>query len=129
MFKAKGLILAAVMVLLSMTLGFAQTEPAPANVGGKWEITTQTPQGSMVSDLTFVQEGDKLTVTMVSDFGEMSGTGSVKGNEVEWTLVFQGPEGEFRILHKGKVEGDTMSGTAEAGEFGTLEWKAVRKPA
>ncbi|MHB8094326.1 MAG: hypothetical protein ACYDH0_05225 [Candidatus Aminicenantales bacterium] len=129
MFKAKGLIPAVLAVLFSMTLCFAQTEPAPANVGGKWEITTQTPQGDMVSDITFVQEGDKLTVNMVSDFGEMSGTGSVKGNEVEWTLVFQGPEGEFRIVHHGKVEGDAMSGQAEAGEFGTLEWKAVRKPA
>jgi len=129
MFKAKGLILAILAVLFSMTLCFAQTEPAPADVGGKWEITTQTPQGSMVSDITFVQEGEKLTVTMSSDFGEMNGTGSVKGNEVEWTLVLEGPEGEFRIVHRGKVEGDSMSGKAEAGEFGTLEWKAVRKPA
>jgi hypothetical protein len=33
------------------------------------------------------------------------------------------------IAYKRKVEGDTMSGEAQLGDFGTATWKAVRRAA
>ena len=35
--------------------------------------------------------------------------------------------GQMSIAHKGKVEGDSITGTADAGEMGTIPWTAKRK--
>ena len=36
----------------------------PAQVAGDWELTTQSPQGDMTADATFVQDGDKIKFTL-----------------------------------------------------------------
>lgn len=121
--------------LLAMVLAVgalsAQTVPPakPAAVGGVWEMTTQgTPQGDMTADVTFVQEGDKIKVTMAGPQGmEMAGEGTVKGQDVEWALVISTPQGDFSLTYKGKVDGEMMSGEVQAGDFGAFPWTAKKK--
>ncbi len=98
------------------------------NVSGEWDFTMQTPRGEMTQTAKFVQEGEKITVTMVSPRGESTGQGTIKGNAIEWSITRTTPQGnEMTITYKGTVEGTTMSGTAEMGSFGTMEWKATKK--
>ena len=33
---------------------------------------------------------------------------------------------QMNIVHKGKVDGDTITGSAEIGEMGTMNWTAKR---
>jgi hypothetical protein len=106
MSKTKSLVLAALLILAPLTLCLAQET---VNVSGEWDFTMTTPRGEMTSTAKFVQDGEKLTVTMVSQRGESAGT--------------------FTITYKGKVEGNTMTGEAQMGDFGSAEWKATKKAA
>jgi len=124
----KNLFIGALVVLTALaTAGLAQDKPA--DVGGEWEVTTSTPQGDMTMMVKFVQTAEKLAVTMASDFGEATGEGTVKGNDIEWTVNVDTPNGTFSVVHKGKVEGATMTGELQAGDFGPMTWKAVKKTA
>jgi len=117
------------VVLALGTLSAQQTAPVkPAAIGGVWEMTTQTPQGDMTSDATFVQEGEKIKFTMSGFEGmEMTGEGKVTGQDVEWTVTISAPMGEFVLTYKGKVDGETMSGEVQAGDFGAFPWTAKKK--
>lgn len=98
-----------------------------ANVAGTWDITVNSPRGEMTNPMTIAQDGEKITVTMTTPRGESTGQGTVKGNEIEWTVVRSTPRGEFTVVYKGTVDGNTMSGQAQMGDFGSMEWKAVKK--
>ena len=132
-FRNLLLILAAV-VLIAAALQ-AQTAPAkpadvkPANVAGDWEVTTQgTPQGDMTADATIVQENDKIKFTMAGPGGfTMEGEGTVKGQEIEWSVTISTPQGEFVLTYKGKVDGETITGEVQAGDFGSFPFVAKKK--
>ena len=111
-----------ILVLLAISLS-AQV----VNVTGYWEMTITTPRGERTLDVNFKQEGKKLTVTMQDRRGEVTAEGTVKGNEIEWTITRSTPRGEFTMTYTGKIEGDTMSGEVQMGDFGSGEWKAKKK--
>jgi len=98
------------------------------NVTGDWEMTTQSPRGERTQTIHIEQEGEKITVTMEGRQGEeITGEGTVKGNKIEWSMTRSTPRGDFTITYTGTVEGDTMSGEAQMGDFGTMEWTAKKK--
>lgn len=99
------------------------------NVTGDWEISMETPRGPMTQEIHFEQDGEKLTVTMTTRRGdEITGEGTVKGNEIEWSITRSGRGGqEFKMTYKGTVEGDTMSGEVQMGDRGSMEWTAKKK--
>lgn len=118
-------------VILALAVGTlsAQNVPVkPADVGGVWEMTTSgTPQGDMTADATFVQENEKIKFTMSPEGMEMTGEGTVKGQDIEWTVIISTPQGDFTLTYKGKVEGETMSGEVQAGSFGAFPFTAKKK--
>lgn len=124
-----------ILLTVAMALGaagslLAQDAPVkPADIAGVWEMTTQgTPQGDMTSEATFVQEGEKIKYTAAGFGGmEMTGEGTVKGQDVEWTVVISTPQGDFTLTYKGKVDGETMTGEVQAGEFGAFPFTAKKK--
>jgi hypothetical protein len=103
---------------------------AAVNVTGDWEMTSKMRNGNeRKSTITFTQDGEKLTVKTTGRNGEeITGTGTVKGDDIEWSITRNGPQGEFTMTYKGKVEGDKMSGTSQFGDRPGIEWSAVRKP-
>jgi hypothetical protein len=104
------------------------TPAKPVNVAGVWELTTQTPQGDMTADATFVQDNDKIKFSMAGPGGfEMAGEGTVKGQDLEWNVTISMPQGEFALTYKGKVDGETMAGDVIAGDFGTFPFTAKKK--
>lgn len=97
------------------------------DVSGEWELTMETQRGPMTQNLKIVQDGEKITVTMVSQRGEITGEGTIKGKDIEWLVKRTGRDGnEMTITYKGTVEGTTMSGTVEM-PMGSMEWKATKK--
>lgn len=119
---------ATVLALVVFGLMALSLQAQQTNVTGTWELTTNTPRGEMTSDITFTQEGEKLTVAMKSPRGdEITGTGTVKGDDIEWTITRNTPRGEFTTTYKGKVSGNTMTGSVEMGNFGSAEWTAKKK--
>jgi hypothetical protein len=99
----------------------APAGPPPGRGGGN-----KPDRPKMV--MTFVQKGEVLAVKMQNPMGdEMTGTGKIVGNEIEFTFTMTGgPMGDMTIVHKGKVDGDTMKGTMTMGDMGEREWSAKR---
>jgi hypothetical protein len=96
----------------------------------------------MTSAIKFVQDGEKLTVTMIrtgrdGNVMETKGEGTVKGNEIMWKVTRQGRDGqEMTTTYKGAIVDDNnLKGTMEGGMMGPMggenqappEWTAVRK--
>jgi hypothetical protein len=117
---------AVVSALVALAVAIAL--PAVAgDLSGKWTLTSKSPRGERVSEITLAQDGEKLVVTSKDRQGnEVKSEGSVKGVEVTWTTKRQGPMGEMVIVYKGKIDGKAMSGTTQFGEMGSGEWKAER---
>ncbi len=124
--KRMALGLAAILVVSLMVCG-ASVAQGNANVAGKWETKSTTPQGeTRTSTYTFKQDGDKLTGTVSGGMGgDSTFTGTVKGNEVKFTVTRQGPNGEMKIEYTATVEGDTMKGSVESPR-GKRDWTATK---
>lgn len=92
---------------------------AMVDIAGTWEMTMQSPRGERVSEMTIAQEGD-----------EMTGEGTVKGNDVSWEVTMEGPNGEMTMTYSGTIDRNSMSGTMEMGGgmgMGPMEWTAEKK--
>jgi len=102
---------------------------AAVNITGDWEMTTKMPNGQeRTSTISFVQDGEKLAVKTTGRNGqEITGTGTVKENDVEWTITRTTPQGEMKITYKAKVDGDKMTGTSQFGDRPGMEFTAVKK--
>jgi hypothetical protein len=121
----------AVAAVLALTLPALAQAPAPqktADVSGVWLVTMQTPQGEMTQEATFTQDKEALKVSMTSPMGtDMKGEGTIKGQDLQWTLTISTPNGEFALGFKAKVDGDSMSGDIQMGDFGSSTFTAKKK--
>jgi hypothetical protein len=82
-----------------------------AHVAGKWQMTNETPRGTMTSTFAFEQDGDVLTGTV-----EARGTtspindGSVEGNVITFSVVRAMGNRTRELTYTGTVDGDTITG-------------------
>ena len=82
-----------VLLIVGMALAVAPVvaqdaaKPKAVDITGSWEMTVESPQGTMVITANFKQEGETLTGTHVSEMGEAPLKGTVKGADVEYTLT------------------------------------------
>jgi hypothetical protein len=97
------------------------------DISGDWELTSEMRGREITQNLKIVQDGEKITVTMEGRMGEQTGEGTIKGNKVEWSITMNTQRGDFTITYTGTVEGDTMTGEAQMGDFGAREWTAKKK--
>jgi hypothetical protein len=100
------------------------------DVSGTWEMSTPGRDGAMMTrDITIVQEGNKIKVTMPGRPGgdPITGEGTLEGNAIEWKIVRMGRDGqEMTMTYKGTVEGNTMKGTTKRMDQ-DIEWTAKKK--
>ena len=99
-----------------------------ADISGTWAMTFTSQRGEMESEMTIEQDGENIKVMMQGPQGnEMVGEGTFKDNKAEWSVTVSTPNGDFSIRYSGTLEGETLSGEAEMGDFGTMEWTAKKK--
>ena len=114
------------LVCLTFVLAVAFPVVAAEGVSGKWKMTSKSPRGERVSEITLEQTGEKLVVNSTDREGNaVKSEGTVKGAEITWTTKRTTPNGEFVIVYKGKIDGKAMSGTTET-PMGAGEWKAEK---
>ena len=113
-------------VLLSLVALLALAAPVQAvDISGAWSITVNSSQGPIPATLRLTVEGEKLTgVIMGGDGGEMPLEGTVKDNEVAFSFWY----GEIPVSMSGKVDGDTIKGTFDAGGQDGGDWSGKRVP-
>ncbi len=119
----------ACFALMATALCLALTVAAEdaVDVGGDWSLTFQGRQGPRTVDLNLVQDGGALTGTFVGPQGkEMPVTGTIEGAKIEFTVQIKTQRGEFEIVYRGDVEGDSMKGKAEM-RGNQMGWSAEKK--
>ncbi len=104
-----------VIALLLMTMIPVLSQ---ADMAGEWEVSFTTPLGSEEFTMYVVQEGPRLSGRLTSDAGEFPLRGTADGDEFEivWSLPDRGRV--LQVTFKGKVDGDSLRGTAKLGDRG-----------
>ena len=132
--RARVLITALAVVLGLAVTAIAQDTPqekpkeTPAvNVTGTWDMSVESPQGTMALTVAFKQEGEKLTGTQSSQMGDTALEGSVKGTDIAFVVVINMQGQDLTITYTGKIDGDAMSGTIEFGGYGSSTWTAQKR--
>jgi len=91
-----------------------------ADVTGAWQFSLVTPTTKGSPSFEFKQEGESLSGTYSGKFGKAPISGTVKGDEVEFS--FQAPNATGKFHYKGTIEGGSMKGDfeLEGSEKGTF---------
>ena len=106
------------MTTLLMAAGlFAQT---PADVAGDWALMVDTDAGPTTPSVVLEQDGTELTGHYSSEtLGEADVTGSVSGNEVQFSFSASAQGFDVDVSYTGTLQDDgTLSGQISLGGLG-----------
>jgi hypothetical protein len=116
-----------VLLALAFVLAVAPARPfAQGSLGGDWEITVNTPQGSNTFNLTLKQDGDKLTGGLTSPIGAVPVAGTATSDTVALTALIEIQGNSLQLGLDGKVEGDKLNGIVRFGDFGEFPFTGKR---
>ncbi len=110
---------------LILLLLFASALAWPADLSGSWNFKATSQQGEHAARLTLAQDGEKITGTLDTDRGEFKIEGTLKGDQIRFSVQYTGADAPRQVPFSGKLEGDRMSGQYQAGE-NTGNWSAER---
>ena len=114
------------LALIFLLAGLAAAPALAAHhVNGTWVLTVDL--GGQGGDATFQleeKEAGKLTGTYTGAVGSAEVTGTVNGNEVEFSFT---ADQVGKVSYKGTVDGDSMSGTCSYGQLGEGTFQGKRK--
>jgi uncharacterized protein with FMN-binding domain len=99
---------------------------APANIAGQWQFTVELSVGTGKPLVTFKQDGEKVTGTYEGRYGKSNLEGTVKDNQVEFTVTMVAEGTEVTGAFGGTYENDRMTGQVEYEGAGEGTWSAVR---
>jgi hypothetical protein len=100
----------------------AEDRAESVKVAGEWQLSVETPHGTIAGPLKVEQDGSKITGTYETEHaGKLALTGKVEGKKV--TFSMEAPGG-MTLTFNGSVDGDKMSGSADP--MGGA-WSATRK--
>src|SRR5262245_57983560 len=105
----------------------AAAAPKSASLAGEWVLTTESQMGAQDSQLSSKQTGNAVEGTITSQMGSAPVTGTVNGNAVNFSFMFNAQGQELKIDYVGTLEGDAMKGKAVFGSFGEGTFHAKRK--
>ena len=97
-------------------------------VAGEWTISLKFVAGTAQHTAIFVQNGDSLSGQYKGQFEEGTLSGLVQGDRIDFSARLSHEATSIDYYYSGKIEGETMKGTVEMGEYWTAEWTAARKP-
>jgi hypothetical protein len=93
---------------------------------GNWNLVMNTPMGDRKATLSLTSAGDTLTGKQGGDQGSTDiFEGKVAGNEVSWKISITNPFA-LTLTFKGKVDGNSIAGTADTGMMGAFPFSGTR---
>jgi hypothetical protein len=110
-------------LLILVVLTLCALALAAADISGTWSASVQLDAGSGTATFVLKQSGDTLSGSYSGALGEAKVTGSVKGDEVEWSFE---TEDAGKVVYKGKLDGGKIKGTAEYGQLGKGSFSAEK---
>jgi hypothetical protein len=113
--------LAALLILIALPVR-AQT-----SIAGDWDVTIQSAQGANTVQVTFKQDGSKISGLFKSPMGELPfQDGTLTGNDLTFAFSIPIQGQSLDVTMTGKVDGPSMTGKAQFGGFGEGDWTAKR---
>jgi len=113
--------------MLMMWAGAAQAADEPAKVDGKWEMSSEGPNGTMTQALVIQQDGGTIKGTITGRRGEAPLEGTVTGNKLKFSVKRQTQDGGTMVMeYSATADGDSMKGTVHSERFGDREFTAKR---
>lgn len=101
--------------------------PGTSGISGIWKCEFHTPDGMYLAEFTGAQEGEKLTGSLKSPFGESPVTGTVQGSDVTFSFQVNYQGQPMKIQAKGKLENPSaMNGTYTYNDQGPSTWVAKK---
>lgn len=98
-----------------------------ATVDGAYDCITKTPMGDQSSVFTVVSTGDRFNGTNAGPLGSLDvKDGKVEGNRLTWKMEMVIPM-PMTLDCEAVVDGDTLTGTIQAGAFGAMAMKGTRR--
>lgn len=94
---------------------------------GEWDVEIQFAAGTGAHRLYFKQDGNRLVGTHQGEFVSRDISGTISGDEVRFTSALGEAHGAaLTYRFTGKVNGDTISGPLDMGEYLSAKWTAKR---
>jgi hypothetical protein len=93
---------------------------------GTWNLTMQTPMGERRSTLTLSTAGGALSGQQEAEGNTTEiADGSVSGDNVSWKVSITNPM-PLTLTFSGTVDGNSMTGSADTGMFGSFPFEGTR---
>ena len=92
---------------------------------GNWKITLSTPMGPQEVTASITTQGDRFTGRAQGPMGDQDISGALAGDTLTWATDITRPM-PMTIEFTATVDGDSMSGSAKLGAFGSAPLKGVR---
>lgn len=125
--------LVTILVCLCFVAGIALA----ASIDGKWvserKMERQGETVTIIQTFDLKSDGNKLTGNVSMQFGDNEPRtveikdGKIDGNKFSFTTVMSTPNGDFKVVYEGTVEGDTLKGTSAREGAQSRPFEAKRK--
>ena len=117
MVHRRGLLTAG-LAFVALALAPAAPIFAQANAAGEWRVTFVVPTGTRSVNMVINQQRASLSGTVINEDGEFPLKGRIADDQL--TVIWSVPEAGklMELTMKGKVLGDTITGTLQLGEVG-----------
>jgi hypothetical protein len=115
----------AMLAVLFLALGTMTALAADFN--GKWTATSESPRGTQTITFDFHIDGAKLTGTVTSPRGDAAiSEGKIDGDNISFAQVMNFNGEEMRMVYTGRMVGDEIHLTRQAGDRPARELVAKR---
>lgn len=115
-----------VLSVFALTLIAAVSVAAQSSAAGEWDAAMNTPGGTRNFKIKLKVDGEKLTGEVGREAGSLPLTGTVKGNDIQFSYTVNYNGNDLVLTMSGKVDGDTIKGTVSFGGMAEDEWSAKR---
>ena len=102
-------------------------KPPAADLSGQWDVHIEYIGSTSEHVLHLRQQGGQITGSHQGDYVSRDLSGSIDGDAVRLSSSYTEEHGDnLSYTFSGTVNGDTLSGTLDLGEYLTAKWSAKR---
>ncbi|MFM6853711.1 MAG: hypothetical protein ACKOUM_06490 [Sphingopyxis sp.] len=97
------------------------------SIDGSYDCVTKSPMGDQKSVFTITSDGSTFTGQNAGMMGSLDvEDGTVDGNSISWKMQMKVPM-PMTLTGTATIDGDTLTGTINAGAFGSMAMTGTRK--